>query len=46
MLKVSQSFNVLKSDVAEMDERLMDVRIEVRKMIENGQIEEAIKKMN
>jgi hypothetical protein len=29
-----------------MDERLMDERIEVRKMIENGQIEEAIKKMN
>jgi glucose-induced degradation protein 8 len=29
-----------------MDDRLIDERIEVRKMIERGQIEEAIRKMN
>jgi len=29
-----------------MDERLIDDRIEVRRMIERGQIESAIKKLN
>ena len=29
-----------------MDERLIDDRIEVRKMLENGQVESAIKKLN
>ena len=34
------------NDVAEIDERLIDERIEVRKMIERGMIEEAITKLN
>ena len=45
-VKGKSCFSVLKSNVAEMDDRLIDERIEVRKMIERGQIEEAIKKMN
>ena len=45
-VKGKTCFNVLNSNVAEMDERLIDERIEVRKMIERGEIEEAIKKMN
>ena len=32
--------------VAEMDHELIDARIEVRRMIETGEIEEAIKKVN
>ncbi len=32
--------------LAEMDHELIDARIEVRRMIENGDIEEAIKKVN
>ena len=32
--------------LAEMDHELIDARIEVRRMIENGEIEEAIKKVN
>jgi len=46
VLKVSYKSKVLKSNVAEMDDRLIDERIEVRKMIESGQIEEAIRKIN
>ena len=34
------------NNVAEIDERLIDERIEVRKMIERGMIEEAITKLN
>ena len=34
------------NDVAEIDERLIDERIEVRKMIERGMIAEAITKLN
>lgn len=32
--------------LAEMDHELIDARIEVRRMIENGDIEEAIQKVN
>jgi glucose-induced degradation protein 8 len=32
--------------VAEMDHELIDARIEVKRMIENGDIEDAIKKVN
>jgi len=46
VLKVSYKSKVLESNVAEMDDRLIDERIEVRKMIESGQIEEAIRKIN
>jgi glucose-induced degradation protein 8 len=32
--------------LAEMDHELIDARIEVRRMIENGDIDDAIKKVN
>ena len=38
--------NVFSLNLAEMDEELIDQRIEIRKMIERGNIEEAINKIN
>lgn len=37
---------VLTHNVAEMDEELIDARIEIRKLIERGSIEEAINRIN
>ncbi len=37
---------VLMNGIADMDEDLIDARIEIRKLIERGSIEEAINRIN
>ena len=45
-IKMESCTKVFNFSVAEMDKDLVDSRIEVRRLIEKGKIDEAIKKIN